>query len=257
MIFTTQKRNSIAVMCMLVTILFWSLTPIFVELSGAKNAPFSFAFVSRLAESAGVLILLFLVPMTKKLRMFSWDNIVFFFKKHRENKILAKALIIAALSCIDIVIFSISIHFIDISTATVFYESWPIILVFCLSILFRYTNKYQIATPTLYILVGMAFLGFVFVLAGESATKAPAFNKWLLLGISLSIIAGAVGAVGTSYSIRYCEDIRVMFNTVRRIDPGDLYCVLIYLAISRPLAAGIAAFGMMIHDEIISNNLLI
>lgn len=255
-----KPNDKLAINLMFIIVLFSSLTPLFLNTQSSQEYPVWFTLITRTIETIGSIILLLIL----KKEFFSYQ----IFKETilgTQNTKVTHHLTIATFSCIDIIMFSYALRFIDISTATLFYEIWTIAFIIWTSFLFKTENKYKKQAIISYVLYLTIFIGLILTIMAESKTNPLLnlqINKKIILGASIAFLAGIIAAIGTAHNIKYCYSIQKL-NSINKIinqkntTYNNLYCILLYLIISRTIITIIATIIIYITKEPLPPNLLI
>ena len=186
---------------MLAGILFASFIPAFLSLSGAAQTPFLFNSGWKCGAAIGGLIV-----------------ISAFFRPLLFNKttlpVIARAAISwsifgATVGAFDYTLFAWSIRFVDISVATILLETWPIGIIILTSKLLSSENMYQKNFHRIFLLIGVAFVGFVFVTASSTGgfrqiADVSSFNT--ITGVGLALLA-ALASTFAAFTYSWGRDL--------------------------------------------------
>ena len=245
-----------ALSLMLWAVLFESFTPLFIGISNAKSSPFAYIFLTRIAEACFAAIFIAVLVVWKKnpfsyeiLRSIIWGT---------KNIPMGRIVFLGTLTCLDVFLLVWSFKYIDATTATLFHATWPFTFVFAMSKFYPSEEDLKFTlTKGVFALMIFAFIGYVFIFMGDngilfSTDSAPLDTA---KGAILAILAGVVGYWFAMYAMRHCELSRQIITKIQS-DPGPLYCAVIYLAITRPIAAAAAGVGVYVNDESIAFDLI-
>ena len=180
---------------MSVTVLFYSLSPLLIVLSGASSLPFLFGAVMQVGGLAGYLVFL----RARYHSLLSQHGVRDAIKRHLlDFRRAGPLLFLGTLSGLDYVLFIYSLRFIDIAIATVLFEMWPLMSIPLTAALTGRDGRYARVTPTTMLLLGGGFAGAAFVMAsqtGRFSGYGMEATPFLALGFSLAFLSAVAVAL--------------------------------------------------------------
>ena len=199
-----------ATIWMLTAVVSFSLIPLVVSVAHAKDAPLLFGAYLRIGQ---------LVTMAAVLGWL-WKDVV---RSADTRAVLAgaifqsklpwihPALVWAAVSYFEYTLFIWALSYIHVSTATVLFEIWPIMLTVLMWMLFKDEKRYRRPDMTGTGLIMMAFAGAVLLVASEVDPMHGASRRTvsdIAIGAALAIAAGlALGCA--AFTFRWAHEVGV------------------------------------------------
>ena len=166
----------------------FSLLPLVLGVGRAEESPFMFRAGLNFGSVLGCLVFLFFCSS----RYILDKRILEIIRRNCFNL----PIFIAAISRFNYAFFALAINRIDISVATIVYETWPIFMVILIPRLFK--KRYRKITPTILGLLIMGFIGFVFVIIGQAGgfgTLDFSSGSPLLIGVLFAIIGSLLSSL--------------------------------------------------------------
>ncbi len=183
---------------MLLFVAIFSLVPLMIDVGGGSENPFLMNAVWRFGGVLGGLAYLLV-----RFRSLIFDRHNFL---NMVSQSFGWMMFFAAFGKFEFVWYALSTRFIDISAAAILYETWPILMVFVMSWLFRGESRYRRITAGTALLLVLCFLGYVFVIASE-AEKFDNLESTerleLVLGVGLVVFAAVIGGVHNAVIFRW------------------------------------------------------
>ena len=194
------NRNSIAAGYMLAAVAGYSVMPLLVALSGGAYGPFLFNAGVTFGVGIGQAVFLWVFFRNVLLRppvlRLAW------------RKIFSYSMLLNVVHRFEYGLFALATRFIDVSVASIIFETWPITSLFVTAYLFREDERYQKITSGMLLILGLAFIGFFFVAGSQTGE----FQNWvdtdfLETGIGLILVFLAVAvATFVAYTFRWGDD---------------------------------------------------
>ena len=186
----TASGNSSASAYMALAIISLSLIPLTIAWTGGPESPFILNAGWRLGSIAVQTLTLLSVRKYRAL-LFNPDALRLVIKN-----IPSRSMCLITVNQFEYAFFAWSARYLDISVSAVLFETWPVFLILLTSRLMRNAEYYRRVTPVTYGLVGLSFIGYLFVTAGERGHIIPGADTGELskLAIGLALITAAVTA---------------------------------------------------------------
>ena len=210
---------------MLTSVAGFSLIPLFIALGGAADSPFLFSAALQLGQCFATIAFL-TVLFRDILFNASVQSIIL-------PRILSWSLLFIILSKSVYAPFAIGIRFVDISVATILFETWPIVLILMTAALFRGESRYRKLTPAVLLLLALGFVGFSFVAASETGGFGNWGNAELLntiIGIVFVLLAAltiSLSAFGFRWGVDLRQALPEKLLKGKNIALVDVCCVLV------------------------------
>ena len=195
-----KKINNIrAAGFMIMAVLLFSLTPIFITWGEADKFPFMYNAIRVIFTSIGTVIFLILFYHSQLFSREIWQAIL----RNWRRWSLAGVIF----GVFDYAVFGMSIRHIDVSVASVLFQTWPLWMIFFTSKMFENEQRYENVNRFGWTCILMGFTGLVFVilsqvdevvLGGENATWLDIF-----IGVSLASVAAILGALFSGCTIKW------------------------------------------------------
>ena len=241
-------RGSSPVVLMLVAVVGYSFTPLFVAWSGG-DSPFLFAAAWGVGVSAcGSIILLAFC------RRLVFSEIA---RRAVRRRIGSGYLLVWVPCYFSIGLYALSTQFIGVTVATVLLEVWPTALVILSSRLFQEEARYRKITPMAVCMFLAALVGVALVIAGQSGGLGAVFSgasaiplPTLAAGVSLGLGAAclvALGACGFKWASLLASD---LFTEGNR-DSLELFSMILGITICNSISPVLlAAIGLARGEQL-------
>ena len=233
-----QEQNLAAALWMLIAVIGFSSTPLFIAYGGGTESPFLFNAGWRLGIVVGCLVYILVNH-----RYIFLDRKVWKFARKR---MVSWAIFWGTISYFDRAFFSWSSQFIDISITLIIYELWPIIMIFLTARLFK-EGRYEKLTPRMLVLLALCFVGFVFLTLSQTFLLDRDANGMsavtLGIGIALALIAAVMVSL-TVYSFRWGVDLAREISSYHRKPKASLemFGAVLGVVASSVIAFPVSAF---------------
>lgn len=187
---------------MLAAVAGYSVIPLLVALSEGSQSPFLFNAGLTLGVGIGQAVFLWFV--FRKV-LFSPSVLPMVWRK-----IFSFSMFLIVVHRFEYGLFALSTRFIDVSVASAIFEIWPVTSLLLMAYLFRNEGRYKEITPGKLMLLGLAFVGFLFVAGSQTGE----FLNWigvgfLETGIGLVLVLLAVAVASfVAFTFRWGEDFR-------------------------------------------------
>lgn len=249
---TQQNRNKTAAALMFVAVLCFALIPLFVAWGGSQS-PFIFNTALAIGEATGCVVFLMIAHHKLLLNKSVWKLV--------RLRVFSWMMLLWALAFGDLSFYVWSTQFIDVSIAAILFATWPILLVFLTSRLFKFEQRYQKVTWRSAFLFVIAFVGVVAVIASQAGGLRELFSGlWtdFALGIVL-ILASAVITSFAAFGFKWGVDLANELPNHHRLSNESMELfgvmagtVILALCVS-PITAGI---GFARGEPIVSQTLI-
>ena len=242
-----------AVAYMLAAVVGFSFIPLVIDIGGGAQSPFLFNTAWRLGVVAGCLCFLGIghwsLLFDRQIAALSW------------RRIFSWTMLFAVFGNFQFAIFTWSTRFIDIALAAVLLETWPIFLILLTGWLFKVDNRFRRPDYTVYILVAMGFVGFVFAVASQSTSLMTLWSVnnlsilTVAIGAVLAVFAAWAGALEAAFNFRWGSSLSqelVILGRLEKVNPRvDLFSVVFAFAIASTISTPIhAAAGLLTGESI-------
>ena len=241
-------RNRLAVGYMLLSVGGFSLVPL-VLARGAAEDPFLFNAGWRLGFGAGIGFFLFVRYRELFAEREVWTLI--------KRRAVSWAILIAVISQFEYAMFALSIRLIDVSIATILFETYHVLIILVTAWLFRRERRYRRIQPDVVLLLALGVAGFAFVVSGEASGIAwlgpdgwYAFIPGIFLAV-LSAIVASLSAIHLKWGADLSAEMSENSGGRWTRDYLDLFCVLMASVIVNAVAIPLnAAAGMLTGETI-------
>ena len=137
------------------------------------------------------------------------------------------------------IIFAFALSFIDVSIASILFETWPIFMVIAMARMFRNEGHYRKITSGKWFLFIVAFFGVAFVISSQSETfdvLNEVFNYTAMTGVGLVIIAAVFGGIEGPLAIKWGA---IVAGKAGKDKDDKEFFTLVAMTISKSLSGGI------------------
>ena len=196
-----SRQNVTAAGSMSVTVLVYSLAPLMVAVMDVAQVPFLFNAALQVGGMAGYVVVLLVAYRPLIFDPEVWTAV--------RRRILAWSILLGVVSGLDYALFVWATRFIDISIATILFETWPFFLIALTAVLFRRSRRYRRITFPMLLLLTAGFAGCAFVIAGQSGGFSGLGSQsdfTLLLGVILAV-GSAVMTSLAAYLFKWGSDL--------------------------------------------------
>ena len=179
----------------------FSLLPLVLGVGRAEESPFMFRAGLNFGSVLGCLVFCFLCSY----RYILDKRILEIIRRNCFNF----PMLLSAVGRFNYAFFALAIHHIDISVATIVYETWPIFMVILIPQLFK--KRYRKITPTMLSMLIMGFIGFVFIITGQSGGFGAldfASGSPLFIGVVFAIIGSLLSSLAV-------YDLKLIANLIK------------------------------------------
>ena len=213
-------KNFLAAGYMLVSVLLYALAPVFIHAGEAHQAPFMYNAVSTLFEGIGISIYLIVCYRHQLFDRVIWEIVR---RNWRRLSLLG-----VMLSAFGYAIFGWSLKYIDVSVASVLFETWPIWMILLTGKMFHMENRYENINTFGWACLLMGFAGLSFVILSQTSDvvfgRENISSFYLFLGVLLALIAAGMGALRGGCSIRWGETSAKMKRRLAKMNTDDAIC---------------------------------
>lgn len=236
---------------MLAAVVLFSLIPLVLGVGGSVKNPFTFNAGVNVGRAVGCLIFLwiFYFPL-----LFNAQTIAAI-----KSLLYHPTLWLAVLGNFGYAAFALSIGFINISTATILFEMWPLFVIFIMSRFFNEGNRYKAVNFKIYLLLVLCIVGFVFVVAGQSggffSLLALQFGDDLIVGVLLAIFAALLAALAITCSLKWGIKLRAALPASEELKYKEqhieIFCVVVSIIISGFISAIVNMGAGVAYGEVL------
>ena len=217
-----------AVGYMVIAVMSFSLIPLVVYVSGGSQAPLIFNAWFRAGIMLGsfsfLLVFYHRTFLDRNVLLLVWARVY----RWPDNKFLLGTV----LSTLEFVFLSWSVKYLDITTAAILFETWPVWVILLASWVFREEERYRKITFTTMMLVALSLAGFVFAIASQTSDLLGldriVLGRWII-GVVLVVLATAIGSFSV-FGLKWGVDSRRAVNP--GVDSGSLDLCFAVLAFS-------------------------
>ena len=231
---------------MMVAVILYSTRPLIYSLGNADSSPFLFNAVINFAILFACIVFLVLrYP-------------VFLFDREILKIILVnwrqRAIFLASLSAFDYALFAWSINYIDVSVATILFETWPFLMVFITAWLFKGHNRYRKITFGVILPLILGFTGFAFVILSQSDNSdavIDSFNRATLFWSFIAVFGALLTACSSPYTLKWGAD--MVKKTNQKNDTGqEFFFIIVGFLITRLLGGFVSGILGGVRGETIN-----
>ena len=248
-----NRRNSLAVAYMFIAVVGYSVIPLLVSLINGASSPFLFNAGLTLGVGIGQAVFLWVFFRRTLFRLWVLSIVL--------RKTFTYSMLLTVIHRFDYGMFALATRFIDVSVASVIFETWPIASLLLIAYLFRKEERYQRITPGMLLLLGLAFIGFFFVASSQTGQ----FRNWMSagfletgIGLILVLLAVVVASL-VAFTFLWGEDFRRTIS--RDISDSDnatvmVSCVILASCIGALISAALnLVIGVGIGESISTDSL--
>ena len=184
-----SENNRIALQCMLITVMLFSIMPVTFIFGSASKAPFLFIALMQLSAVVVQVIYLFNTK-NGQLNQQTFQVII--------GNIHHPAILIGMFGLCTYVIYAFSLRYIEEAIATVLMQTSAIFTVLLMARLFKKENRYTKITMSNWILFALAFIGVIFVILSQSPTLTAVnqiFTPTIFIGVGLAILSALLASI--------------------------------------------------------------
>ncbi len=175
------------------------------------------------------------------------------------RRIFGWAMLFVIIGSFQFALFTYSTRFIDIAIAAVLLETWPIFLIVFTGRLFKKENRFRATSATTFLLVALGFVGFILVIASQTANPGELLHldsgPIFALGIVLAMLAAAASVIEAAFNFRWGVSLSRELSTAAGLTEGsslDLFCVIAAFTIASVVSTPIHIAGGLIGGEAIT-----
>ena len=151
-----NDSNSAATVLMITAIMFFALIPLFISIGQANNP-----FLTSSAIRVGMVFFCTSVLTIFYYRTLRLEGVLDYIKA----RIVSKALLLVIIGHFEVVLFALSLRWVDPSATAIIFEIWPILLIFIVA---RWTGgESRKIDKQMFVFVLIAFVGVAFVLVSQ------------------------------------------------------------------------------------------
>ena len=239
---------------MLLSVGGFSLIPL-VLAQGAVENPFLFNTGWRLGFGGGLAFFLLVRHRTLFTDPGVWALIL--------KRAPSWAILFAIISQFEYAIFSQSIRFIDVSVATILFETYHVLIILLTAWLFRSESRYRKIRLDMGLLLLLGFVGFGFVVSSEAGRVDWVDSSGLFVflpGLLLALLSAGIAAC-SAFNLRWGADVsaELASNSQGRWtrDDSDLFCVVVASVIANTVAIPLNLVASVVSDESLTANILL
>ena len=251
----TNRNPRGAMGYMLIAVFGYSLTPLVIAFA-SDGSPFLFNAGWRLGLVLGLSAVI------------AWHRGVFRIPAVRSLVLLrlkSFAIVAAVGSNFDYAMFVLSTRFIDISVATVIFETWPMWMILMLAWIYRKEGRYRRTIKLTGMMVCLCLFGLCFVTISQSEAVFDIVNGQapgrLLLGSALAL-SGALVSSLAAFSFKWGTDLAGEIADILKLEESnvsyqslDLLCLVLAYGLSSSVSVLGSLFIGTVSREPISFNL--
>ena len=253
------KRDFYATCYMLAAVLLYALFPVFIHVGEGHQAPFMYNAVRLLFMGMGISIFLIVFYRRQLFDREIWRVVC---RNWRRWSLLG-----TLLGAFNYAIFGWALRYIDVSVASVLYETWPLWMILLMGKMFQTENRYKSLGVFGWACILMGFVGLSFVILSQTSGivfEGETMSLFhLFLGVSLALIASILTAMSNGCSIRWGTTVLMDIPDCKQKEiDKDLTMLFVLMAIvlaSIPnIIISVSLGGWGGHNEIIEiDNMII
>ena len=253
--FWDSEHPALPALYMIVAVIFYSAIPLFFDLGGADESPFLFAgiWLNSIGIGTGAVILLLnrglLLKKTVREDVVSrWKTRLMFF---------------SALGLCGHALFALGLAYIDVSVAAILYETWPIILIFIMSRLFKDTERYQQITLGTWFFVLLSLIGVALVILGHNETPPNPLDNWAgftdlgtWVGVFLVMASAVGGGANGACTLKLGISLSKRHLPAKNQKTGEIVFVMVVSCMAQIIAGVVLCVTGLLASETISSHQL-
>ena len=222
-------QNRTAFYYMSAGVLAWSFAPLAIDLANGSESPLLFNVLWKFGSLIGAVVFLL-----ARYRHMLTDRVVLSTLWRRSR---SWVLVWIALGHLDIALFAWSIRYVDVTIATVLFQSWPIFTTASTLILFRGSGRFAGTTAAVILPLAVAFVGVGFLTEAAQSGEQNLVAGYQILGALLAIAASLCsGVLVVSFTVKWGVDFRESLGSRSGDDAELLGAVFIREASFIPIA---------------------
>ena len=243
-------NNLSAMGYMLLAVLGFSLTPLFIDLVAGFQSPFMFNAWFRIGASIGCLLFLLAYYRSTGLGRDSWTTIRSWIFGWPDNKLL----LLATVANLEYALFAWSLRFIGITTAAILFETGPVLVILFAARIFGREERYRKITLTTVALILLSMAGFVFAIASQTfSLNDSVFLLNSLIGVILVFLALLLQAF-VAFGLKWSTDLSKELSGGTEVKATEFYCSIIALFITNSVSVAVSAgVGLASGESMIFN----
>ena len=208
-----KNKNALSICCIMGAAVIYALSPLFLHIGQANQAPFIFNSVRSLFAAFAIIVFLFVFYRSHLFDGATWSVIFRNWKK--------LSLLVVLLGNFDYAILGWSLKYIDISVASILYETWPLWMIFLTGLMFGKKARYEKIGIFGWVYILIAILGMVFVVSSQHGglpfnnESGTLFN--FMAGVGLALLSALLGAMIGGCSIKWGVDVAKKHKRLERL----------------------------------------
>ena len=248
--FLDNQNQALPALFMLVSVAAYSLTPLLFRIGAAAESPFLFTSIwqASIGVGVGTIILFF-----KKGLLF--EKTV---RKGIKSQCLSWSMLASVTGYCGFALFALGLSFVDVSIATILYNTWPLVMILLMARLFKGIGRYKRLTPGTLAVVFVAMAGVAMVILSQRDTP----NPWLVIsdvfvdaatwiGVFL-VLMSSVGAAAKAFTVRMSASLAENHARPKHHTTDEIAFVIVMTCIGQIASSGILCIIGLALGETIS-----
>ena len=202
-----EERNRAAVALMIAATAGYSLVPLVIAMAGGAESPFLLNAGLTLGLCIGYL------PAV-------WHGYAELVRDRRVRAAIARRIpswpiLFMVVNNFEFAFFAWSAKYVDIAVTAILFETWPVLLIALTLWLYRNDDRYRRGGFSMWLLVGVGFAGFAFVVLSQSGTALSAQSGGsgaLAAGVGLAVLASGVTSL-SAFGFKWGTDLAADIGT--------------------------------------------
>ena len=186
---------------MILAVVFHSTGPVLFKIGGAEDSPIMFTGIWQFGVGMGLGVAILLMKRKFLIRPAVIKDITYYSK--------SGLMLASIIGVCGYALFAWGLAFLDVSTAAILHEIWPLFLMLLTAYLFRGSKRYDPISSVTLIFVVLAILGAALVVLSQSDSPMPLlaiganFSDFkALLGVPIVLAAAVCAAARVAYTLK-------------------------------------------------------
>ena len=201
----SEKQNFRATGYILAAVAVYSLTPVLLHVGEAHQSPFMYNAVRTLATCLGLVLFLVIFHYRLLFDINIWRAI--------SNNCMRWSFFGIFIGSFTGAVMGWALKYIDISVATVLYETWPLWVILLTGKMFKGENRYTDVSMFSWVCIFIGFAGLVFVILSQGGNVVLDTSADFFIGILYALVAAVMIALIIGCSIRWGDTVMKEYSS--------------------------------------------
>ena len=236
---------------MMIAVISFSAFPVFFKLGGADESPFLFTGIWNASVGIGVGAVILRMKREFLLNPAVIEDI----KSHCKTWLM----LVSVIGLCGFALFAWGLVYVDVSVASILYQTWPLFLIVLISFLFKDSQRYLAISASTVIFVILSLGGVALVILSHNDTPQPVLeigndfaNYRTLLGVILVLMA-AVGGGASACALKIGALLaeKHPHTEKRETDSREIAFVMVMTCIGLIISGGVlCAIGLLVAETV-------